>query len=460
MPPRNLQRLSRVYGPATWDVYERLDVSLNPAGPDSLFDTAATYLRAGRVVLDAGCRDGAHLIELVRRFNVRGVGVEPVALHVERAKEAVQAAGLADRITLHHGVMNELRYPDCYFDFVWCRDVLEQVDDLDGALVEVVRVMKPAARLLVYTVVATESLTADDAEVIRRHLGNVEGNLDRAVLEGAFARSGLAVESVEVVGTEWREYAEERTHPVSRALLRLARLRRQRDDVVHEHGRDIYEHIEANLHWELFQFLGKLEPLVYVLAPGGRPLGAVVPWAGEVVGVPDEHGHEMPAEAAQSILEALRSADVAVVVGGGWAVDALLGEQTRPHADLDVWVRVEQFERLVRAVVGIGLDRLHPWGDDRPWNFVFHDGGTLRLDLHLYEAPDEESLRYGSATTGETFSAAALSGNGVINGTPVACEAPEWVLRWHIGYPLRPVDRHDIVRLCERFGFDLPQEYL
>lgn len=82
----------------------------------------------------------------------------------------------------------------------------------------------------------------------------------------------------------------------------------------------------------------------------------------------DEYGHEMPAEAAQSIVQALRSAGVAVVVGGGWAVDALLREQTRTHADLDVWVPVEQFEHLVRAVVGIGLDR-RPGVEGRPHQF-------------------------------------------------------------------------------------------
>ena len=52
---------------------------------------------------------------------------------------------------------------------------------------------------------------------------------------------------------------------MSRALLRLARLRRQKQVIVADHGQDIYDHIEANLHWELFQFLGKLEPVVYVL---------------------------------------------------------------------------------------------------------------------------------------------------------------------------------------------------
>lgn len=217
------------------------------------------------MVLDAGCRDGAHLIELVHRFDVVGVGLEPVALHVERGEAAVLAAGLADLITLHQGVMHDLPYPDAPFDFVWCRDVVEQVDDLDGALKEVVRVMKPRSRLLLYTTVATDLLTAQDAEMIRRHLGNVDGNLDRSALELAFSRSGLEIEALRAVGTEWREYAEERTQPVSRALLRLARLRRQREDIVAEHGRDIYGHIEANLHWEVFQFLGKLESLVYVL---------------------------------------------------------------------------------------------------------------------------------------------------------------------------------------------------
>ena len=29
--------------------------------------------------------------------------------------------------------------------------------------------------------------------------------------------------------------------------------------------RDIYRHIESNLHWLVFQFLGKLLPIVYVL---------------------------------------------------------------------------------------------------------------------------------------------------------------------------------------------------
>jgi SAM-dependent methyltransferase len=216
-------------------------------------------------VVDLGCRNGAHLIELVRRYDVVGVGVEAVELHVQVARAAVRNAGLADRITLHEGVMQALPYPDGSFDLVWCRDVIEQVDDLDGALREMVRVMKPRSYGLLYTTVTTDLLTAQDAAILRNHLGNVEGNLDRTTLEDAFTQSGLTIETTTAIGTEWIEHEEERNQPVSRALLRLARLRRQRNDIVAEHGLDIYQHIEANLHWEVFQFLGKLEPLVYTL---------------------------------------------------------------------------------------------------------------------------------------------------------------------------------------------------
>ena len=267
MPPRNLDRLTRVYGPTTWDVYELLDASLDPRGPDSLLELAGQYIRSGDVVLDAGCRDAAHLIRLAQANQVTGVGVDPVEIHIERARVAVAEAGLADRIVLHQGVMHDLPYDDAHFDLVWCRDVLEQVDDLDGALAELVRLTKPKAHLVVYTTFATELLDGRDAEMMRRHLGNVDENLDAGFVEAAFRRAGLQIDHQEMIGTEWREHAEERTQPGSRALLRLARLRRQREDIIAHRGRDVYDHIEANLHWEVFQFLGKLRPVVYVLSP-------------------------------------------------------------------------------------------------------------------------------------------------------------------------------------------------
>ncbi len=52
---------------------------------------------------------------------------------------------------------------------------------------------------------------------------------------------------------------------MSQALLRLARLRRQREAIVERFGLDIYDHVEANLHWLVYEFLGKLQPTMYIL---------------------------------------------------------------------------------------------------------------------------------------------------------------------------------------------------
>jgi SAM-dependent methyltransferase len=203
-------QLSRVYGVETWSVYDVLDESLAPSGPQSLHDLAGTYLKPGMRVLDAGCRDAAHLIRLIRRCGVTGVGVDPVEVHVERANAAVDDAGVADRAEIFFGVIEDLPFPDGHFDFVWCRDVIEQVDDLDAALREMLRVLSPTGRMLVYTTFVTDRLTTQEAEMMNRHLGNVPANLVEANVERAFAGAGWAIERKDVIGTEWREHLEER----------------------------------------------------------------------------------------------------------------------------------------------------------------------------------------------------------------------------------------------------------
>lgn len=164
----------------------------------------------------------------------------------------------------------------------------------------------------------------------------------------------------------------------------------------------------------------------------------------------------MDAGTALDLLGALAAQGVDACVGGGWGVDALLGEQTRPHGDLDLWIQATAFDRAELALVRAGVDRLFPWGNDRPWNFVLHDGGARRIDLHLYEALGDGRLHYGGIDSGDVFPAVALDGRGTIAGVPVRCETPEWSVRGHTGYAPRPDDHHDVGRLCARFGIERP----
>jgi hypothetical protein len=68
------------------------------------------------------------------------------------------------------------------------------------------------------------------------------------------------------------------------ALAGLARLRRQRDDIVNWRGQEIYDHIEANLHHEVVLFLGKLEPVIHVLRKQTVAVGPDQPGVGQASG--------------------------------------------------------------------------------------------------------------------------------------------------------------------------------
>jgi lincosamide nucleotidyltransferase A/C/D/E len=167
----------------------------------------------------------------------------------------------------------------------------------------------------------------------------------------------------------------------------------------------------------------------------------------------------MPADQATALVAALQAHDVTVCVGGGWAVDALVGTQSRPHADLDVWLEAPDFEGLFVAIAEQGVDRISPWPGDRPWNFVLHDGRTRRVDLHVYEDLGDGRLHYGSVTAPVVFSSDDLAGEGRIGDMTVRCERPEFALRNRTGYPARDVDRHDVAVLCEHFGLQTPESY-
>ncbi len=50
-----------------------------------------------------------------------------------------------------------------------------------------------------------------------------------------------------------------------------------------------------------------------------------------------------------SISQLLEADGIQVWLTGGWGIDALLGEQTRPHKDLDVIMLVDDVVRMPRS---------------------------------------------------------------------------------------------------------------
>lgn len=263
--PENIARMRLVYGGRDEQLDAVLGESLSPRAPSFLLDLAVPLLATDSRLLDVGCRDARHLIPLVMRSGCSGVGIDPVEVNVDHARAAVAASGLDERVDIRRGVMGQIEEPDDSIDLVWCRDVLEVIPDLEAGVREVARVLKPGGAAVIYTVFATPRLEPREAATLHGPLGNMPRNLERLNVEAAFDLAGFRVERLEEVGTEFREYEEERSQPVSESLLQLARLRRRRTDVIRRFGKDEYEVMEASLHWLAYLLLGKLEPVAYVL---------------------------------------------------------------------------------------------------------------------------------------------------------------------------------------------------
>lgn len=261
---QHIERMQFVYGGRDKQLDALLSESLAPRPQDWLLELALPLLTPESRLLDIGCRDARHLIPLVERSGCTGVGIDPVDGNIARAKAAVRAEGLDDRIEIRHGVMEQSGEADNSVDVIWCRDVITVVPDLGAGFAEAARVLKPGGTAVIYSVFKTERLEPREAAAFRP-LGNVDENFERSRVEGAFVQAGFRVEQWDEIATEFREYDEERTKPISDDLLRLARLRRRREEIVQRFGQEKYDLVEASLHWLAYLMLGKFEPVAYVL---------------------------------------------------------------------------------------------------------------------------------------------------------------------------------------------------
>lgn len=162
---------------------------------------------------------------------------------------------------------------------------------------------------------------------------------------------------------------------------------------------------------------------------------------------------EMTANDVTAFVQLLKQHHIDVYLDGGWGVDALLGEQTRLHADLDIAVQHKDVSQIRALLEARGYQDV-PRDDTWDCNFVLGDDEGHLIDIHSYTFDSTGKLVYGVEYPYES-----LSGTGSINGYPVKCIAPEWLVRFHTGYELDENDYHDVKLLCRRFGLKIPPEY-
>ncbi|QOV90246.1 class I SAM-dependent methyltransferase [Humisphaera borealis] len=100
----------------------------------------------GGMVLDAGCGTGVHSVRAARAgFRVQGVDVSRVALSI--ALQNAREEGVAERIRYSRADLTRLPFADASFDAVFSWGVVVHIPDVDLAVRELVRVLKPGSRI-------------------------------------------------------------------------------------------------------------------------------------------------------------------------------------------------------------------------------------------------------------------------------------------------------------------------
>ncbi|HLO35475.1 MAG TPA: hypothetical protein VK194_05305 [Candidatus Deferrimicrobium sp.] len=162
---------------------------------------------------------------------------------------------------------------------------------------------------------------------------------------------------------------------------------------------------------------------------------------------------------AADVLEVMAAFDDARIeawIAGGWAVDSLIGEQTRPHRDLDLAVRADHMDRAVSTLRGL---RYRRGLDLRPVRLVMEGRGGRMVDLHpvAFDALGQ-GRQVGDRDRVFEYPPDGF-GSGAIDGVVVPCLTAEQLVRFHLGYEPQDHDRHDMALLRDRLRIEVPPPY-
>lgn len=167
---------------------------------------------------------------------------------------------------------------------------------------------------------------------------------------------------------------------------------------------------------------------------------------------------EVTADDVIDILDSLSAPGIDAWLDGGWAVDAVLAEQSRPHQDLDLIVRVSDTEALQSMLAGHGflLDR-----GVLDSNFVLRDARGREVDVHPVRFdPDGNGIYRMENGEDWTFPAEGFQGRGRIAGREVRALTPDVQMLCHsTGYVPDDTDFADMRLLNTRLGTRLLPPY-
>jgi lincosamide nucleotidyltransferase A/C/D/E len=159
------------------------------------------------------------------------------------------------------------------------------------------------------------------------------------------------------------------------------------------------------------------------------------------------------------VLDCLKQGGIRVCVDGGWGVDALLGEQTRDHSDLDLALDGDDLDAARQALEEQGFQHDESSDPGLPARLVLRDDRGRQVDLHPLVFDERGDGWQQLSATGRAwgrYPGDDLDAIGIIGGQRVRCLSAQLQARFRMGYELTECDEHDLHLLGEQFGVPNP----
>jgi lincosamide nucleotidyltransferase A/C/D/E len=166
-----------------------------------------------------------------------------------------------------------------------------------------------------------------------------------------------------------------------------------------------------------------------------------------------------------AIVHLLMASGISAWLCGGWACDALLGEQTRPHADLDVVVSKVDRVAAVHILEQHGFVRFSAFDGALLTSVIELVDRRHRLSVGLHfvdigaDRPEGWQAALGAAVAAIGLHSDPLFVRGAIAGHELPCLSAPALLALRTGYEPGEADHQDVQRLCARFGLASPPGY-
>ncbi len=109
-------------------------------------------LAAGDHVLDLGCGEGRHAINVYLHADVTAIGVDLSHRDLLTSRERFlpfQQESTNKQLYLQQADATRLPFSDNSFDKIICSEVLEHIPDYQGVLTEIARILKPGGVLAI-----------------------------------------------------------------------------------------------------------------------------------------------------------------------------------------------------------------------------------------------------------------------------------------------------------------------